>query len=82
MRIALVAALMVAGSVIAQDDPFLRGEELKATVERDCSEGCITFNRQEAQALQEQLELLIAQREKEAFAAGVNHQKAACRSLI
>ena len=82
MRLVLVAALLAAGSVVAQDDPFLKGDELKAAVERDCSEGCVTFNHQEAQVFQEQIEALIARKQKEAFEAGVNYQKQACASLI
>lgn len=82
MRTLLVAALLAAGSVVAQDDPFLKGDELKAAIERDCADGCITFNRQEAQEFQEQLDRLIAIRQKEAFAAGMKSQAQACRSLI
>lgn len=82
MRLALLAAILAASTAIASDDPFLKGDELKAAIERDCSEGCITFNRQEAQNLQDQIEAFAARKAKEAFEAGVNYQKQACRSLI
>lgn len=83
MRKLICAALLCAAvSVIAQDDAFLKGEELKATIERDCKEGCVTFNREEAEVFQEQIERILAQREKAAFEAGVQYQKQACASLI
>ncbi len=82
MRSFVLILALVTGGVVAQDTPYLMGEELKAAVERDCAEGCITFNRDEAKTLQDQLEALIARREKAAFEAGVSYQKQACRSLI
>jgi hypothetical protein len=82
MRFLPIAAVLAASLAVAQDDPFLRGDELKATIERDCSDGCVTFNREEAQNLQEQFEKIVARRMKEAFEAGVQYQKQACRSLI
>lgn len=82
MRYILCAALLCATSVIAQDDPFLKGEELQAAIAKSCSDGCVTFNREEAEAFQAQLELLLAAKQKEAFEAGKRFQAQACASLI
>lgn len=83
MRKYLFAALLVASVAVAQDeDPFLKGPVLQAEIAKSCSEGCVTFNRQEAEKFQEQMEALIARRQKEAFLAGIESQKKACRSLI
>lgn len=74
---------LVAVKAIAQDeDPFLKGDALQAEILKSCADGCVTFNRQEADTFQGQLESLIARKQAEAFQAGIQAQKAACASLI
>jgi hypothetical protein len=83
MRLALTAAVVACLSLpAASQDGFLKGDQLKAAIERDCADGCVTFNQQEASELERQIEALVARKMKEAFDAGVQHQKAACPSLI
>lgn len=82
MRSVLFAALMAASAAIASDDPFLKGDDLRAEVEKNCSEGCITFNHAEAATFEDSLAKLIAKKQAEAFAAGVRYQAQSCASLI
>jgi hypothetical protein len=82
MRLLLLAASFAACTVIAQDSPFLKGEDLAAEVAKSCGDGCITFNMEEAAEYQRRLDLLIAQKERRAYEAGQANQKQACRSLI
>lgn len=82
MRLMLCAALLAAGTAVANEDPFLKGSDLKGRVERMCQEGCLTFNRQEAEDFQDQLDKLITAKRKEAFQAGMHAQKQACASLV
>jgi hypothetical protein len=83
MRAAILAACVAcfATSATPQDE-YLTGDALKEAVERDCKEGCITFNREEAAKLEEALQDLLARKQKEAFDQGVQYQKSACPSLI
>jgi hypothetical protein len=82
MRFLLLAALVAAGSAVASDDPFLKGDELKADIARKCGDGCVTWSRVDAAAFEEELKELVAKVRKEAYAAGVQAQRAACRSLL
>jgi hypothetical protein len=83
MRPILAAALLCLPiSLVSAQDEYLTGEALQAVVERDCKEGCITFNREEAAKLEEDLQTLLARKQKEAFEQGVQYQKSACPSLI
>jgi hypothetical protein len=81
MRRFLLAAALAAPLALAQD-AFLKGDDLAAEIAKSCKEGCITFNHEEAEVFQKELEKLIALKQKEAFFAGVAAQKAACRSLL
>jgi hypothetical protein len=83
MRRLFVAACLAAGVAVAvAQDAFLKGDELAAEIAKSCKEGCITFSHEEAEVFQRELDKLIGQKQKEAFAAGMAAQKAACRSLI
>jgi hypothetical protein len=78
-----VAAILAAGVAVAvAQDAFLKGDDLAAEIAKSCADGCITFNHEEAENFKQQLDMLIGQKQKEAFAAGMAAQKAACRSLI
>lgn len=83
MRLRLLAAVAACFAMPAvSQDEFLTGEALQATIAKDCADGCITFNREEAEDFQKRLDKIVTQRTKEAFEAGVAHQKQACASLI
>lgn len=82
MRFLVAAALLATTLAVAQDDPFLKGDDLKAAVERKCADGCVMFSRDDAAAFEKELEKILSRVRAEAFAAGVQSQKAACRSLI
>jgi hypothetical protein len=83
MRRLFVAAFLAAGVAVAiAQDAFLKGDELAAEIAKSCSDGCITFNHEEAETFQKELDKLITQKQKEAYAAGMAAQKAACRSLL
>lgn len=82
MRRFIVAALLCAAGSATPQDEYLTGDALKAVVERDCKEGCITFSREESAKLEQDLQELLARKQKEAFDQGVQYQKSACPSLI
>jgi hypothetical protein len=82
MRKSLIAAFMVAGVAVAQDDPFKSGEALQAEIAKDCAEGCVVFSRQQASEFERQLGEILTSKQAEAFEAGVRFQKSACASLI
>lgn len=82
MRPLVAAALLATTLAVAQDDPFLKGDELKAAMERKCADGCVMFSREDAAAFEGQMEKILSRIRAEAFAEGVQSQKAACRSLI
>ena len=77
----VVLACIAVPVVIAQD-PFTTGDDLQATVARECAEGCIVFSRQRAADFEQQLELILTARMQQAYDAGVRAQKVACASLI
>lgn len=81
-RLLIAAAIVAAGSVIANDDPFLKGDALQAEIAKSCADGCVTFSRQEAEAFQVQLDKLLVKKQKEAFEAGARWQAQACASLV
>lgn len=64
------------------EDPFLKGEALQAEIAKSCADGCVTFNRDEAEEFERQLQAVLAARQQQAFDAGVQRQRAACASLI
>jgi hypothetical protein len=82
MRRLLLAACLVAGVAIANDDPFLKGEALKADISRKCAEGCVAFTREDAATFRADFEEIVKRARTEAFQAGMAAQKQACRSLI
>lgn len=83
MRALVAVAVLSTSLAVAQDaDPFLKGDELQAAIKRDCAEGCVTFNRQEAEEFREAIKAEVARHRQEAFEAGMSAQKQACRSLI
>jgi hypothetical protein len=83
MRLPLLAAIAVCAALpVSSQDHFLTGDALQAEIAKSCSEGCITFNRAEAVEFEGQLQELLRQKQAEAFAEGVQYQRAACASLI
>lgn len=82
MRAYILAAAVAVTSTVGADAPFIKGEELKAKIALECSDGCVTFNQEQAAEFEQQLQRILAQKMAEAFAAGVNYQKQACASLI
>lgn len=82
MRPFLIAAMLAAGTVLAQDDPYKSGDDLQAVIAAKCSDGCVVFSRKEAKELEDQLGEILTRRQKEAFERGVKYQAQACRSLI
>ncbi len=77
MRVALVAAIaaVLAPSAIAQD-PFLKGDALAADMARNCADGCVTLNREEAANLSRALSNMVEQARQEGYQAG----KLSCRN--
>jgi hypothetical protein len=83
MRRLFVAAILAAGVAVAiAQDAFLKGDELAAEVAKSCKDGCVTFNRAEAEVFQREFQRIVEKAEKEAYARGVQAQRAACRSLL
>jgi hypothetical protein len=82
MRRVLLAACLAASVAVANDDPFLKGDELKADIAKKCGDGCVTWNRVDAAAFEEELDMIVKRVRSEAFQAGMAAQKQACRSLI
>jgi hypothetical protein len=82
MRLLLAATLLVAGAVLAQDDPYKSGDDLQAVIAAKCSDGCVVFSRKEAKELEDQLGEILTRRQKEASERGVKYQAQACPSLI
>lgn len=82
MRLALLAALVVASVAVAQDDPFVKGEALQDVIRKNCTDGCVTFSREEAAKFEEALQKLLDRKMQEAFQNGVQFQRQACASLV
>jgi hypothetical protein len=84
MRVAVLATIVacVATTTVAQEDAFLKGDALQAVIAKDCAEGCITFNREEAEQFEAAMQALVMKAQRAAFEAGVRHQQQACASLI
>jgi hypothetical protein len=82
MRRVLLAACLAASVAVANDDPFLKGDELKADIAKKCGDGCVTWSRVDAAAFEEELDMIVKRVRSEAFQAGMAAQKQACRSLI
>lgn len=70
MRLAVIAAVLCAACFsVSSQDQFLMGAQLQAEIDKSCAEGCITFNRTEAQTFMDRLQMILM-------------QKQACASLI
>jgi hypothetical protein len=83
MRLPILAAIAVCVALpVSSQDQFLTGEALQAEIAKSCSEGCVTFNRQEAHEFEGQLQEILMQKQAEAFEAGMQYQKQACASLV
>jgi hypothetical protein len=85
MRFVVALAILLASSVLAQDS-FLKGDALQAEIAKSCADGCVTFNREEAEAFQEAMDKIIqkalAQKEQEGFERGRQDARQRCPSLI
>lgn len=81
MRSIVLAAVLAAAPAVAQD-PFLSGEALQAEIAKNCADGCVMFSREQAAEFEDRLGMVITNKMREAFAAGVAHQKQSCASLI
>lgn len=82
MRAYILAAAVAVTSTVGADSPFLKGEALAAKIALECSEGCVTFNQEQAAEFEQQLQDILAAKMKEAFKAGMAYQAQACASLI
>jgi hypothetical protein len=82
MRRVLLAACLAATVAIAQEDPFLKGDALRENVATKCADGCVTWTREEAAQFEKELDMIVKRIKAEAFQAGMEAQKQACRSLI
>ena len=84
MRLVYVAAAAVCFAMPAtsQDDPFVKGEALQEVIRKNCTDGCVTFSREEAAKFEEALQKLLDRKMQEAFQNGVQFQRQACASLI
>ena len=79
MRVLLLAVLITAP--VSAQSPYLEGKELQEAIAK-CQGGCVVLNRQQASEFESQLDEILTRKQAEAFQAGVDHQKQACRSLI
>ncbi|MEJ7932594.1 hypothetical protein WG922_21670 [Ramlibacter sp. AN1015] len=75
MRKYLVAAALAACSVAVAQDPYLTGDALQAAVKDGCAEGCVVFNRAEAQALEARVKAFALQ----AYEMGKREGSEGCR---
>jgi hypothetical protein len=82
MKRALIAALIAAGSAVADESPFLTGEALQAEVARNCADGCVVLSPTEAAALTLSIQAMVQEREQRAFEAGRKHEHASCRNRL
>jgi hypothetical protein len=60
------------------DDPFKEGDALTAEVQRNCADGCLVLNRQEAAQLMEQVNAMLAERTQRAYTQGAR----SCRNAV
>jgi hypothetical protein len=81
MRFVVALAILLAGSVLAQDS-FLKGDALQAEIAKSCADGCVTFNREEADLFQQQIEAFVQQKAQEAYELGKRDARQRCASLI
>jgi hypothetical protein len=82
MRALVCATCLVAGLAVAQDDPFMKGDTLRENVAKRCADGCVVWTREEAAQFDEEFDVIVKRIRAEAFRAGMEAQKQACRSLI
>jgi hypothetical protein len=82
MRRFLLAASLAATVAIAQEDPFIKGDALRENVAKRCADGCVIWTREEAAQFDEEFDVIVKRIRAEAFRAGMEAQKQACRSLI
>jgi hypothetical protein len=69
MKRMLIAGLLLAGVVVAQD-VFLKGDELAKEIADKCESGCIVLNHEEAATLVRNITNVVEEKEKEAFGRG------------
>lgn len=60
MRAYILAAAVAVTSTVGADAPFVKGDELKAKIALECSDGCVTFNQEQAAEFEQQLQNLLA----------------------
>jgi hypothetical protein len=78
MRKLIVAgAALLALSSTAQA-PFLTGDELAAEVAKNCADGCLVLNPQEAAGLQAAIDAMVNARAAEAYRKG----SLSCRNAL
>lgn len=82
MRKLLLAALIAAGSAMAEDSPFLKGEAMAAEVAKNCADGCVVLSPAEAEALTLSIQEMVDEREQRAYDAGRKHEYESCRNRI
>jgi hypothetical protein len=82
MKRALIAALIAAGSAVADESPFLTGEALQAEIARNCAEGCVVLSPAEAAALTLSVQAMVNEREQKAFEAGFAKGNKSCRNAV
>lgn len=82
MRRFLIAAIFAAGTATADESLFPKGAELAAQVAKDCAEGCMVLNREQADAMSAELNKIIARKMNEAYQAGKAADAASCKNRI
>lgn len=78
MKRLLLAALIAAGPAMADESPFLQGDDLAEKVAKECQDGCWVVTREGLASLQKSLDELFYRRQKEAYESG----KQSCRNAI
>jgi hypothetical protein len=78
-RFLICFAVPIAMGAHADDpSPFKSGDELAAEVQRNCADGCLVLNRQEAAQLMEQVNAMLAERTQRAYTQGAR----SCRNAV
>jgi hypothetical protein len=72
------AVPMAVAGAHADDSPFKEGDALTAEVQRNCADGCLVLNRQEAAQLMEQVNAMLAERTQRAYTQGAR----SCRNAV
>lgn len=78
MRKFVLAAVLAASPAVADESPFLQGDDLAEKVAKECQDGCWVVNRERMENLQKALDDLFFRRQKEANESG----KQSCRNAV